>query len=225
MGAPSTSQPRQSRAAWRPGEKPASLSGLFLGWLLVLWGAEHRCCPSVPPLVACSRRWMRKPTSSQLLVPRGRPGRSPCAPGRSHGRCGATLLGQHPAGAQDLAATPRLLSAWLWRALCVILECGNRSPHKHLSRARPAAADVRRFSSAPARALGAGGCCEPPRELMGGFPQSIPTTGARPSSHPNRTASGLPKAPKRSQEPPLPPGTAAGGCWGWRGASTPPARR
>lgn len=218
-------QPQQSRAAWCPGEKPASLSGLFLGWLLVLWGAEHRCCPSVPPLVACSRRWMRKPTSSQLLVPRGRPGRSPCAPGRSHGRCGATLLGQHPAGAQDLAATPRLLSAWLWRAPCVILECGNRSPHKHLSRARPAAADVRRFSSAPARALGTGGCCEPPRELMGGFPQSIPTTGARPSSHPNRTASGLPKAPKRSQEPPLPPGTAVGGCWGWHGASTPPARR
>lgn len=191
----------------------------------MLRGAEHCCCPSVPPLVACSRWRMRKLTSSQLLVPRGGPRWSPCAPGRSRGRCRAALVGQHPAGTQDLAATPRLLSVWLWRAPCVILECGNRSPHKHLSRARPAAADVRRFSSAPARAVGAGGCCEPPRELMGGFPQSVPTTGAWPSSHPNRTESRLPKAPKRSQEPPLPPGTAAGGCWGWRGASTPPARR
>lgn len=218
-------QPRQSRAARCPGEKPASPGGLFLGWLLVLRGAEHCCCPSVPPLVACSRWRMRKPTSSQLLVPRGGPRWSLCAPGRSRGRCGAALLEQHPAGTQDLAATPRLLSAWLWRAPCVILECGNRSPHKHLSRARPAAADVRHFSSAPARAVGAGGCCEPPRELMGGFPQSVPTTGARPSSHPTRTESRLPKAPKRSQEPPLPPGTAAGGCWGWHGASTPPARR
>lgn len=218
-------QPRQSRAARRPGEKPASPGGLFLGWLLVLRGAEHCCCPSVPPLVACSRWRMRKSTSSQLLVPRGGPRWSLCAPGRSRGRCGAALLEQHPAGTQDLAATPRLLSAWLWRAPCVILECGNRSPHKHLSRARPAAADVRHFSSAPARAVGAGGCCEPPRELMGGFPQSVPTMGAQPSSHPNRTESRLPKTPKRSQEPPLPPGTAVGGCWGWRSASTPPARR